>query len=267
MFHLLRTVLMLVTVLFPLLFYPATAQAAECRFVLGFATLRDLIGHDIVGPCLENEHYNAIGDSNQRTAGGLLAWRKADNWTAFTDGYRTWVNGPFGVQKRLNVQRFYWEADYINSFPVKVESVCFGNTDKEYTSQLSEHLSLWITEVEKYTSIAGEDRGDEPWKEKGWTEWIERLDAQEQVVHAKTLELMALTPESEPARMYHAPLVAAARHLLTFMHLWNRTLIEGVWGRGEVLESDTILLNRLDRHHKMHRVFLDAVPDISCAKS
>jgi len=38
-------------------------------------------------------------------------WRRADNWTAFTDGYRTWLNGPRGVQLRLNVERYTWEAD------------------------------------------------------------------------------------------------------------------------------------------------------------
>jgi len=26
----------------------------------------------------------------------VLVWRKADNRTAFTDGYRTWINGPRG---------------------------------------------------------------------------------------------------------------------------------------------------------------------------
>ena len=95
------------------LFAAATTHAAvHCEFRLGFKTLRDLIGHDIVGECLENEHYNAIGDSNQQTTGGLMAWRKADNWTAFTDGYRTWINGPNGLAQRLNTERFPWEADY-----------------------------------------------------------------------------------------------------------------------------------------------------------
>ena len=51
----------------------------KCQFVLGFKTLQDLIGHEIVGECLENEHYNAIGDSVQRTTNGMLVWRKADN--------------------------------------------------------------------------------------------------------------------------------------------------------------------------------------------
>ncbi len=44
-------------------------------------------------------------------SGGLLVWRKLDNCMAFTSGYRTWVNGPDGVQERLNSQRFAWEAN------------------------------------------------------------------------------------------------------------------------------------------------------------
>ena len=96
-----------------LLVTPSVSMAADCQFVLGFKAIRNLIGHDIVGECLENEHYNAIGDSVQHTTtGGLLVWRKADNWTAFTDGYRTWINGPNGLQQRLNTERFEWEADY-----------------------------------------------------------------------------------------------------------------------------------------------------------
>jgi len=41
----------------------------------------------------------------------LLVWRKLDNWTTFTDGFHTWVNGPYGLQERLNDQRFGWEAN------------------------------------------------------------------------------------------------------------------------------------------------------------
>src|SRR5947209_3438496 len=39
-----------------------------------------------------------------------MAWRKADNWTAFTNGYETWINGPAGLARRLNTERFTWEA-------------------------------------------------------------------------------------------------------------------------------------------------------------
>ncbi len=94
------------------LLMPTSVTATECRFVLGFKTLRDLIGHEIVGECLENERYAANGNSEQETTGGLLVWRKADNVTAFTDGYRTWLNGPNGLVQRLNTERFAWEADY-----------------------------------------------------------------------------------------------------------------------------------------------------------
>ncbi|MCC7107585.1 MAG: DUF4232 domain-containing protein [Chloroflexi bacterium] len=87
----------------------STARAQNCQFVLGFATMDSLIPQQ-VGQCLENEHHNPInGDALQMTTGGLLVWRKFDNWTAFTDGFRTWINGPFGLQMRLNSQRFSWE--------------------------------------------------------------------------------------------------------------------------------------------------------------
>jgi hypothetical protein len=98
-------------------FMPAAPAAAQnCQFVLGFATLHNMIPQ-IVGNCIDNESHNpANGDALQHTtgvnnAGGLLVWRKADNFTAFTDGFRTWVNGPFGLQVRLNTQRFFWESN------------------------------------------------------------------------------------------------------------------------------------------------------------
>ena len=95
-------------------FSATSVHATDCQFVLGFETLRDLIGHDVVGECLENEHSEANGDGLQQTTGGLLVWRKADNWTAFTDGYRTWINGPNGLQQRLNTERFEWGIIYLS---------------------------------------------------------------------------------------------------------------------------------------------------------
>ncbi len=82
---------------------------SDPQFRLGFAALAAQLGPDIVGSPVENEHYAANGDSQQLTTKGLMVWRKADNWTAFTDGFRTWVNGPYGVQERLNSERFPWE--------------------------------------------------------------------------------------------------------------------------------------------------------------
>jgi hypothetical protein len=89
---------------------PAEAQVATCGFTLGFQTLHDMIP-DIVGSCRENEWHNAFnGDGLQQTTGGLLVWRKLDNWTAFTNGSITWINGPFGLQARPNTDRFPWEG-------------------------------------------------------------------------------------------------------------------------------------------------------------
>lgn len=80
------------------------------EFKLGFKALADMIPN-IVGQPLENEHYGPNGDSLQQTTSGLMVWRKADNWTAFTNGSRTWVNGPVGLQDRSNGERFPWESD------------------------------------------------------------------------------------------------------------------------------------------------------------
>ena len=90
----------------------APARQEPCQFVLGFATLHSLIPN-IVGNCLTNEQHNAVnGDGLQPTTNGLLVWRKADNFTAFTNGSTTWVNGPFGLQMRPNNQRFEWEKTF-----------------------------------------------------------------------------------------------------------------------------------------------------------
>jgi len=93
----------------------ALAQTTP-QFKLGFKTLADMIPN-VVGTPLEDEHYGPNGDSLQRTTTGLMVWRKADNWTAFTNGYITWVNGPFGLQQRLNSERFPWESTDLPPVP------------------------------------------------------------------------------------------------------------------------------------------------------
>ncbi|MDE0047825.1 MAG: hypothetical protein OXO54_13680 [Chloroflexota bacterium] len=90
-------------------FQPLLAQ--DCAFQLGFKALHDLIP-DVVGDCLDDEQHNsATGLTQQNTANGRLTWRKADNWTGFTDGQRTWINGPQGLQQRLNSERLPWEPE------------------------------------------------------------------------------------------------------------------------------------------------------------
>ena len=94
-------------------------QAPTCQFVLGFKTLQDLAPSD-VGDCVEDEAYADNGDAQQHTTKGLMVWRKADNWTAFTDGYRTWLNGPTGLAVRLNTERYIWESDYNAAGVIKI---------------------------------------------------------------------------------------------------------------------------------------------------
>ena len=104
---------------------PVPTVRAAPRFVLGFKLIANQIP-DIVGNPIENEWFDVRnGNSIQRTVNpkrltpaglprdGMMVWRKSDNWTAFTDGYMTWVNGPHGLQSRLNSERFPWENDPI----------------------------------------------------------------------------------------------------------------------------------------------------------
>ena len=89
----------------------AAAAAADCKFVLGFKALHAMIP-DTVGACVENEqHHPNNGVTSQRTTHGLLVWQKATNHTSFTDGYHTWVQGPLGLQQRLNTEQFDWERE------------------------------------------------------------------------------------------------------------------------------------------------------------
>ena len=91
---------------------PRASAQEPCRFVQGFATVRERIGAAKVGACLEDERVNPEnGNTEQRTSGGLLVWRQVDSTTAFTDGNTTWVIGPDGLQTRPNSERFSWERD------------------------------------------------------------------------------------------------------------------------------------------------------------
>ena len=88
-----------------------TADAAACHFVLGFKALHHQIA-SVVGACVGDEQHNPTnGDAYQQTKKGMLVWRKADNQVAFTNGYSTILDGPHGLEQRLNTQRFSWEAN------------------------------------------------------------------------------------------------------------------------------------------------------------
>jgi hypothetical protein len=96
---------------FLLLMVLSTTTVRAAEYKLGFKALADMIPR-VVGIPLEDEHHNPLnGDALQRTSKGLMVWRKADNQTLFTNGHMSWVNGPLGLQSRLNSERFDWEAE------------------------------------------------------------------------------------------------------------------------------------------------------------
>jgi hypothetical protein len=82
----------------------------RCQYIRDFKRLHDLIP-DTIGGCTSRRTFAANGDVLQYTANGLIVRRKADNWTAFTDGHLTFIDGPRGLVSRPNSERFNWEHD------------------------------------------------------------------------------------------------------------------------------------------------------------
>ncbi|HEX6512510.1 MAG TPA: hypothetical protein VF157_09450, partial [Chloroflexota bacterium] len=106
---------------------PAALAAAPrpqaCEFTLGFKTLHEALP-DVVGDCKNQPIVTDAGDVQQGTVNGLLVWRKADSVTIFTDGFKSWLNGPLGLQQRLNGDHFSWEPGASPATPRK--SGAFG---------------------------------------------------------------------------------------------------------------------------------------------
>jgi lysophospholipase L1-like esterase len=155
--------------------WPSSAAAADCRFQLGFDALRRQIPA-LVGDCLDQERYNPLnGNAEQRTAGGLLVWRKADNWTAFTDGATTWIAGPQGLASRPNRgPLFPWETITASALlppapmplisrdvPAHAENDALAThaNDGDYATQWrSGRLPAWL--VYDLTTVPRERRGE-----------------------------------------------------------------------------------------------------------
>lgn len=126
----------------------AMAQAPGCQFVLGFKALHDAIPGE-VGDCLDNQAFARNGDAQQHTTRGLLVWRRADNWTAFTNGYYTWLNGPNGLERRRNTETLPWEA---------------GARDA-YVQQVVPILNAMNASIRRFTSLMGDPKpGDPQWQ-------------------------------------------------------------------------------------------------------
>ncbi len=148
---------------------PLPARAAACEFVLGFKTLHDLIPN-IVGNCLDNARFDTeLGEALQVTTGtrtdggfgGLLVWRKADNLTWFTDGVNTWINGPQGLQKRLNTERFPWELDTLINAAYNVDGTPFVlNQGKAELRTDEPQIIRLFAELDENTVAYGDLNGD-----------------------------------------------------------------------------------------------------------
>ena len=110
--------------------------ANECDFAPRFAELKASIDESqrtaTVGACLENQRVDANGNVEQRTARGLLVFRKKDDFTFFTDGERTWAHGPQRLEARLNTESFNWEPTR------EYRGVALGNREND------SDLRAWI---------------------------------------------------------------------------------------------------------------------------
>src|SRR5262249_3890159 len=67
--------------------------------------------------CTSRRVFAANGDVLQFSSNGMLVRRKSDNWSAFTDGNSTWIDGPRGLVSRSNADRFSWEHETASSTP------------------------------------------------------------------------------------------------------------------------------------------------------
>ena len=123
---------------------PDAAAGTNCQFVLGFKALREM-APIAVGQCLDDQAFAPNGDAQQHSTKGLMAWRKADNWTAFTDGYQTWLNGPTGLAKRLNTDRFSWEGDASSAGVAPATSTINAPTTAPATSSAATAPSFGYT--------------------------------------------------------------------------------------------------------------------------
>jgi phosphohistidine phosphatase SixA len=92
--------------------FVASDLAQDCDFVFGFATIRDALGSQTVGNCVEDQRFiPGNGSTEQRTTNGLLVFSALDGLVRFTTQNRTWILTPSGIADRPNDTRFEWEGD------------------------------------------------------------------------------------------------------------------------------------------------------------
>ncbi|MFN8637812.1 MAG: hypothetical protein U0893_28505 [Chloroflexota bacterium] len=89
----------------------ANGPILGCTFHPRLDELRARIGGELVGFCIDVPQVEPSGNARQRTTRGELFWNEAERRVAFTDGAHTWLNGPSGIVRRRNEERFEWERD------------------------------------------------------------------------------------------------------------------------------------------------------------
>lgn len=124
---------------------PRPAEAAGCQFTLGFKLLHDDVP-STVGACVDDVTYNPVtGDALQQTTNGLLVWRKADNFTAFTNGSLTWINSAGGIVERPNTERFGWEANPDHLPVIGAAVTSFSASDVAAASAADQAALAYVT--------------------------------------------------------------------------------------------------------------------------
>lgn len=76
----------------------AWASEPSCTISGGLATLRDQLGAERVGECVEDEHVDEQGNIRQRTTRGQLLWVPALGSARFLGERESWTNGRLGLR-------------------------------------------------------------------------------------------------------------------------------------------------------------------------
>lgn len=86
------------------------SSAAACALIPQAAGLERSLERRTIGACTASPITAVNGDTIQPTTTGLLVVRRSDGRAVFTDGLRSWIDGPSGIQWRLNSDHFDWET-------------------------------------------------------------------------------------------------------------------------------------------------------------
>ena len=97
-------------------------RADGCEIDPGFASVVVAVP-ELVGTCVAGARTNAAtGELEQPVSGGLLVRMGDEGFAAFTDGYRTWVVGPNGLETRGNDERLGWEPPLPTAVPPRASA-------------------------------------------------------------------------------------------------------------------------------------------------